>query len=98
MKKRATFTIDEGVLLGLKYLPRAFSVSQYVNYMLKALLKEMRPVETPEEMLEQEVEMQEEPMSIEEGIREGWGFEESVVPVQTEAIKEDKTKGRKKKR
>ena len=43
MKKRICLTVDEDVLSGLKQIPRGVSISEVVNWVLKAMIEDVKP-------------------------------------------------------
>ena len=76
MKKRASFTIDEDVIEGLKLVPRGVSVSEFVNFMLKGLLAELKGANVAfgtREEYEKWVNSDPELKRIREALREAWG-------------------------
>lgn len=84
MKKRATFTVDEDVFEELKMVPRGFSVSEFVSFMLKGMLKEISGGVTGKGMMSKEefekwINSDPELKKVREAIRESWG--PTVYPV-----------------
>jgi len=74
MKKRATFTVDEDVFEELKFVPRGFSVSEFVSFMLRGMLQELKGGRvTSQEGFEKWVESDPELKRIREAMREAWG-------------------------
>lgn len=99
MKKRATFTIDEDVFEGLKMVPRSFSVSEFVSFMLRGMLKEMASGMSGKGMMSQEefekwVSSDPELKKVREGIRESLG--PFVYPVVDKVKEATKKSGKKK--
>lgn len=43
MKKRVSFTVDEDVIERLKKVPREVSISEIVNWVLRAMFEDVRP-------------------------------------------------------
>jgi hypothetical protein len=74
MRKKLTLSIDEDVYRGLQSVPRGFSVSEFVTFMLRGMLQEVKNgkifnKEELEEWLDSEPELK----RIREAIREAWG-------------------------
>lgn len=42
MKKRIALSVDEEIFNQLKFIPRGFSVSDFVNLMLKGMVHELK--------------------------------------------------------
>jgi len=73
MKKRVTFTVDEDVFEKLKYVPRGFSVSEFVSFMLKGMLEEVHGGFKTQEDFNKWVNSDPELKKVREGLREAWG-------------------------
>lgn len=43
MKKRVSFTVDEDVIERLKKVPREVSISEIVNWVLRAMFEDVKP-------------------------------------------------------
>lgn len=99
MKKRATFTIDEDVFEGLKMVPRSFSVSEFVSFMLRGMLKEMASGMSGKGIMSQQdfekwVNSEPELKKVREGIRDSLG---PVVYPMVDKVKKVARKSGKKK-
>jgi hypothetical protein len=80
MRKKLTLSIDEDVYNALQSVPRSFSVSEFVSFMLRGMLQEVKNgrifnKEEFEEWLNTDPELK----RIREGMREAWG--PTVYPV-----------------
>ena len=74
MKKRVTFTVDEDVFEELKFVPRGFSVSEFVSFMLRGMLKELGQGRIfSQEEFEEWVNSDPKLKKVREGMREAWG-------------------------
>jgi len=73
MRKKLTISIDEGVYRELKRIPRGFSVSEFVSFMLKVMVREAKGSFRTQEDFEKWVNSDPELKKVREGIREAWG-------------------------
>lgn len=73
MKKKLTLSIDEDVYEKLQRVPRGFSVSEFVSFMLRGMLREMGSMGTPQDHFEEWVNSDPERKSIREAVIEAWG-------------------------
>lgn len=75
MRKKLTLSIDDDVYEGLQEVPRKFSVSDFVSFMLRGMLQEFKGsrVAFDQEEFEKWVNSNPELKRIREGIREAWG-------------------------
>jgi predicted CopG family antitoxin len=73
MRRKLTLSIDEEVYRRLKSVPRGFSVSEFVSFMLKAMLKEFRGNFSTQEEFEKWVAGDPQLERVREGIKEAWG-------------------------
>jgi hypothetical protein len=87
MKKRICLTIDEDVFRELKFVPRGFSVSEFVSFMLKGMLKEVQGKFHTQKEFEAWVNSDPELKRIREGIKEAWGPSIEKVDSAVEKVK-----------
>lgn len=87
MKKRVTFTVDEDVFEGLKFVPRGFSVSEFVSFMLKGMLKEVQGKFHTQKEFEAWVNSDPKLKKIREGVREAWGPSFEKIDTAVEKFK-----------
>jgi predicted CopG family antitoxin len=73
MRKKLTLSIDEDVYNELKLVPRGFSVSEFVSFMLRAMLKEVGGQFPTQEDFEAWARSKPELKKVREGVREAWG-------------------------
>jgi predicted CopG family antitoxin len=73
MRKKLTLSIDEDVYEKLQFVPRGFSVSEFVSFMLRGMLREVGSMGMSQEQFEEWVKSDPELKRIREGIREAWG-------------------------
>ena len=74
MKKRIALSVDEDIYEQLKFVPRGFSVSDFVSFMLRGMLQEVKNGRIfNEEEFEKWLNSDPELKRIREGIREAWG-------------------------
>jgi predicted CopG family antitoxin len=75
MRRKLTLSVDDDVYEGLQEVPRKFSVSDFVSFMLRGMLKEFRGgrIAFDHEEFEKWVKSDPELKRIREGIREAWG-------------------------
>jgi len=74
MKRRLTFTVDYDVYEELHFVPRGFSVSGFVSFMLRDMLKDIKQAEMMSvEEFDLWVYSDPERQRIREAIRESWG-------------------------
>ena len=73
MRRKLTLSIDEDVYKALKSVPRGFSVSQFVSYMLRGIIREIGTGGMSEEQFEEWINSDPELKKVREGIREAWG-------------------------
>ncbi len=73
MKKKLTLSIDEDVYKQLQYVPRGFSVSEFVSIMLKGMLKELRGDFSTQEAFDKWINSDPELKRVREGVKEAWG-------------------------
>jgi predicted CopG family antitoxin len=75
MRKKLTLSIDDDVYEGLQEVPRKFSVSDFVSFMLRGMLQEFKGgrVAFDQKEFEKWVNSDPELKRIREGIREAWG-------------------------
>jgi predicted CopG family antitoxin len=74
MRKKLTLSIDDDVYEGLLEVPRKFSVSDFVSFMLRGMLQEFKKGRIfNEEEFEKWINSDPELKRIREGIREAWG-------------------------
>jgi predicted CopG family antitoxin len=87
MRKKLTLSIDEDVYRELKFVPRGFSVSEFVTFMLKGMLKELQGKFPHQEEFEKWVNSDPELKRIREGIKEAWGPAIEKVDKTIEKVK-----------
>ena len=68
MRKKLTISIDEGVYRELKRIPRGFSVSEFVSFMLKVMVREAKGSFRTQEDFEKWVNSDPELKKVREGI------------------------------
>jgi len=75
MRKKLTLSIDDDVYEGLQEVPRKFSVSDFVSFMLRGMLQEFKGgrVAFDQKEFERWVNSDPELKRIRQGIREAWG-------------------------
>ncbi len=73
MKKRIALSIDDDIYNDLKFVPRGFSVSDFVGFMLRGMLNELNHGYTTQEEFEKWVNSDPELKRIREAIKEAWG-------------------------
>jgi predicted CopG family antitoxin len=75
MRRKLTLSIDDDVYEGLQEVPRKFSVSDFVSFMLRGMLQEFKGgrVAFDQEKFEKWIKSDPELKRIREGIREAWG-------------------------
>jgi predicted CopG family antitoxin len=75
MRKKLTLSIDDDVYEGLQEVPRKFSVSDFVSFMLRGMLKEFKGgrIAFDQKEFEKWIKSDPELKRIREGIREAWG-------------------------
>jgi len=73
MKKRIALTVDEDIYDGLKFVPRGFSVSEFVSFMLRGMLKELQGKFPTQDDFEKWVNSDPEFKQIREAMKESWG-------------------------
>jgi predicted CopG family antitoxin len=74
MRKKLTLSIDDDVYEGLQEVPRKFSVSDFVSFMLRGMLQEFKKGRIfNEEEFEKWINSDPELKRIRAGIREAWG-------------------------
>ena len=73
MRRKLTLSIDEDVYRELQSVPRGFSVSEFVSFMLRAMLKEFRGNFSTQEEFEKWVASDPQLKRVREGIKEAWG-------------------------
>ena len=95
MKKKLTLTINDDVYDRLKMLPRGISVSQFVNDMLKEMIKEFGIARSPDEMEELEESQYTPPLTVEDWLRDAWLGGADMVGERKAREGKKKEKGRK---
>jgi hypothetical protein len=93
MKKRIALTVDEDIYDGLKFVPRGFSVSEFVSFMLRGMLKELQGKFPSQADFESWVNSDPEYKKMREGIREAWGPSIGRIDNAVESVK-NAVKGR----
>jgi predicted CopG family antitoxin len=75
MRKKLTLSIDDDVYEGLQEVPRKFSVSDFVSFMLRGMLHEFKGgrIAFDQKEFEKWIKSDPELKRIREGIREAWG-------------------------
>ena len=74
MRKKLTLSIDEDVYKELQYVPRGFSVSEFVSFMLRGMLKEIGQGRVfNQKEFEKWVDSDPQLKKVREGMREAWG-------------------------
>jgi predicted CopG family antitoxin len=75
MRRKLTLSIDDDVYEGLQEVPRKFSVSDFVSFMLRGMLQEFKRgrIAFDQKEFEKWVKSDPELKRIREGIREAWG-------------------------
>ena len=73
MKKRICLTVDDDLFRELQFVPRGFSVSEFVSFMLRGMLKEVQGKFPTQSDFEAWVNSDPELKRIREGIKEAWG-------------------------
>lgn len=74
MKKRIALSIENDVYDELKYVPRGFSVSDFVSFMLRGMLQELKKGRIfNQEEFEEWINSDPELKRVREGMREAWG-------------------------
>lgn len=73
MRKKLTLSIDEDVYRELKTVPRGFSISEFVSYMLRGMLKELRGNFSTQAEFEKWVDSDPQLKKVREGINKAWG-------------------------
>ena len=86
MRKKLTLSIDEDVYEKLQFVPRGFSVSEFVSFMLRGMLREVGSMGMSQEQFEEWVKSDPELKRIREGIREAWGPTLNPVIEKIEAV------------
>ena len=86
MRKKLTLSIDEDVYEKLQFVPRGFSVSEFVSFMLRGMLREVGSMGMSQEQFEEWVKSDPELKRIREGIREAWGPTLNPVIEKMEAV------------
>jgi hypothetical protein len=87
MKKRICLTVDEDVFRDLKFVPRGFSVSEFVSFMLRGMLKEVQGKFHTQKEFDAWVNSDPELKRIREGIKEAWGPAIEKVDKTIEKVK-----------
>ncbi len=93
MKKRIALSVDEEIFNQLKFIPRGFSVSDFVNLMLKGMVHELKGgmFESQEEF-NKWVNADPELKRVREAIRDAWG--PALHPVMEKLGLMEKKKGK----
>jgi len=73
MKKRIALSIDEDIYDGLKFVPRGFSVSDFVGFMLRGMINELKHGFTTRQEFEAWVDSDPELKRIRKAMRDAWG-------------------------
>jgi predicted CopG family antitoxin len=75
MRRKLTLSVDDDVYEGLLEVPRKFSVSDFVSFMLRGMLQEFKGgrIAFDQKEFEKWVKSDPELKRIREGIREAWG-------------------------
>ncbi len=91
MRKKLTLSIDDDVYEGLQEVPRKFSVSDFVSFMLRGMLQEFKGgrIAFDQKEFEKWVKSDPELKRIREGIREAWGPTVWKVGDKVKAVKEN---------
>ena len=97
MRKKLTLSIDEDVYRELKFVPRGFSVSEFVSFMLKGMLKELQGKFSTQKEFEAWVNSDAELKKVREGIKEAWGPSIEKIDNAVENVKNVVKPKRKKK-
>jgi hypothetical protein len=75
MRRKLTLSVDDDVYEGLQEVPRKFSVSDFVSFMLRGMLHEFKGgrIAFDQKEFEKWIKSDPELKRIREGIREAWG-------------------------
>ena len=91
MRKKLTLSFDDDVYEGLQEVPRKFSVSDFVSFMLRGMLQEFKGgrIAFDQKEFEKWVKSDPELKRIREGIREAWGPTVWKSEDKMKAVKDD---------
>lgn len=90
MRKKLTLSIDDDVYEGLQEVPRKFSVSDFVSFMLRGMLEEFKKGRIfDQEEFEKWINSDPELKRIREGMREAWGPTVWKTGDKVKAVKEE---------